>query len=220
MTEQRSKRDKIEALIGIGLGVLGLLLLGYFLWINPPGSRSTEAPGGRPAATSAAIPAPTEAAIELWSAYEQARTAARAEAEDAQLTSASTQWQATSEKALLSGPETWSFVFYSPAGKTVLDIVVNREGASVVNQTRVWDAPQFLSEEAWKEGPRDALLAFLAHDGRTFLEENPQAIVDLHLGSGETRNVRWNIVALNPQDQEVLALQIDAETMRISPLAP
>ncbi len=220
MTEQRSKRDKIEALIGIGLGVLGLLLLGYFLWINPPGSRSTEAPAGRPAATSAAIPAPTEAAIELWSAYEQAQAAARAEAEDARLTSASTQWQAASEKTLLSGPETWSFVFYSPVDKNVLDIVVNREGASVVNQTRVWDKPKILAEDAWKEGPRDALLAFLAHDGRIFLEENPQAIVDLHLGSGETGEVRWNIVALNPQNQEILALRVDAETMRISPLAP
>ena len=166
------------------------------------------------------MPAPTRTVVELWTAYEQAQAAARAEAEDVQLTSAATQWQEASEQALLTGSDQWSFVFYLPAENALLDVMVGGDGANVVNQTQVWDASEILTKGAWRTGPRDALLAFLAHDGRKFLDENSHAVVDLHLSVDEAGEPTWNIVALNPEGRSVLALRVDAETMQVSSLTP
>jgi hypothetical protein len=155
-----------------------------------------------------------QTSIELWDAYGQAQAAAQAQAEDVQLVSASTQWQTASEEAVLDGSTNWSFVFYSPEDGNSIDVTVNVGTAQVVNQTRVWVAPAALAEGAWQAGPREALLVFLAYGGRAFLDEHPQAIVDLHLADGETETV-WTVVALDPEDRSLFSLLIDAETSQV-----
>ncbi len=195
-----SKRFWLLALVGFGVACL--LLLGYLLWGEVLGLVPADAP-------------PTQVLIALWDAYGQARAVAQAEAEDAQLVSASTQWQEVSEQALLVGANNWSFTFYSPASSNVLDIVVSGGAARVVNQTRVWVAPKALAEGAWQEGPRDVLLVFLAYGGSVFLDEHPQAIVDLHLAEGDEGNPVWSIVALDAGDRGLLALLVDAETRQV-----
>jgi len=186
------------------MGGSGLLLVGYFLW------------GNVPILASPATPAPTQESIDLWDAYGQARTVAQAEAGDAQLVSASTQWQAASEDDLLGGADDWSFVFYSPVSGAALDIVTSGGAARVVDQTRVWVAPKTLTEGNWRAGPGDALLVFLAYGGRAFLAEHSQAIVDLHLSVRELGSPTWAIVALD-RDRNLFSLSVNAETGQVLP---
>jgi len=207
----KGKRDLLEALLGIGMGIGGLLLLAYFLWGDALGL-------GRPATDAASTLA--QEPIELWDACEQAQEAAWAEAGDARLVSASTQWQAVNEEMLMSGADDWSLLFYSPENGNVLDVVASGGTARVVNQTRVWVAPQVMDEGKWRAGPRDALLTFLAYGGRAFLQEHPQAIVDLHLGESDDAGPAWTIITLDASDQSVFALLIDAETGQVISTAP
>jgi len=206
-----NKRNLIEGLLGIGMGIGGLLLIAYFIWGDAPGL-------GLPMTDSA--PTLAQEPIELWDAREQAQEAAWSEAGDAHIVSASTQWQTVNEEILLAGADDWSFVFYSPEKETVLDVVVSNSTARVVNQTRVWVAPQTMIEGNWRAGPKDALLVFLAYGGRTFLEEHPNAIVDLHLARSDGASPVWAIVALDASDQSVFALLIDAETGQVISAAP
>jgi hypothetical protein len=201
------KRNWLRVLLVVGVAI-DLLLVGYVLYLL-----RGETPG------PAAAPTPTPVLIDLWDAYEQARAAVQAQAQDAQLVSASTQWQVVSEETLLDGASNWSFLFYSPASSDALDVVVNAGTAQVVNQTRVWIAPTAMAEGVWQAGPREVLLVFLAYGGRTFLDEHPQAVVDLHLAGGDEGGTVWIIVALDPglgdEEQSLLSLRIDAETRQV-----
>jgi len=189
-----------------GLGLAYLLLLGYLLLGNLLGLRS---------AATAASPAPTPEPVDLWDAYEQARAAARAQAQDAQLVSASTQWQTVSKGALSHGARNWTFVFYSPGDSRSLDVVVNAGVARVASQTQAWVVPSVLPESAWQTGPSDVLLAFLACGGRTFLDEHPHAAVDLHLARDRDGGPTWTVVALDVGDRSLLSMMVDAGTGQV-----
>lgn len=190
----------------VGLGIGYLLLLGYLFVGKVLGLQAT---------TTAASPTPTHARVALWDAYGQARAAAQAQAADAQLVSASTRWQAASGEALLNGASCWTFVFYAPSSGNALDVVVDAGVGRVVNQTQVWVAPDSLAEGAWQAGPRDALLVFLAYGGQVFLDEHPQAVVDLHLAEGDQGGPVWTVVALDAGGGGLFSLLIDGETRQV-----
>jgi len=194
-------------LIGMGIGYL--ILLGYMLQ-----SRNTAFTPEKMAS-----PEPTRVLIELWDAYEQARVVAQQQAEDAQLVSASTQWQGAEERALLEGAGDWAFVFYSPARGVSLDVVVSAGAARIVNQTRVWNDPNTMAEGAWQTGPRDAMLIFLARGGRAFLDEHPQAVVNLRLSENEQGDAVWDVVALALASEEhnrrLFSMQVNAKTNHV-----
>ena len=196
----KQKRTRLLVLPVVSLGIAYLLLLGYLLWGKSLGLTS---------ATAASL---TSTPVDLWDAYELAWAATRAEAPDAQLVSASTQWQTVSEDALLEGAGSWTFVFYSPQSSQVLDVVVNDDVARVLNRTQAWVVPLALTEANWRTGPRDALTAFLACDGRAFLDEHPEAVVDLHLMEDSGGGAVWSIVALDLGSRAVLSVVVDAET--------
>lgn len=196
----KEKRTRLLVLPVVSLGIAYLLLLGYLLWGKSLGLTS---------ATAASL---TPTPVDLWKTYEQARVAARTEAPDAQLVSASTQWQTVSEDALLEGAGSWTLVFYSPQSSQVLDVVVNDDVARVLNRTQAWVVPLALTEDNWRTGPRDALAAFLACGGRTFLDEHPEAVVDLHLTEDSGGGAVWSIVALDLGSHAVLSVVVDAET--------
>lgn len=200
------KRNWVVVLSVAVLGVGYLVLMAYLLW-----GRLLNGTAGE---TAVALP-PAPALVDLWDAYAQARGAAQAQAADAQLVSASTQWQTVDEEALLAGNSDWSFVFYSPERGRSLDLVVSAGGAQVVNQTQVWMAPRGMVEGAWRAGPEDALLVFLAYGGRAFLDEHPLAVVDLHLAAGDEGEPVWAIVALDPEGRGLLSLLVDAETRQV-----
>ena len=195
----------LELLVG-SLIAGGLLVVGYLVWRGVSGLRTAPAPSP---------PTTAQASIDLWDAYEQARTLAHSRAPDALLVSASTQWQSPDEKALLAGTNTWSFVFYSPGEESALDVGVSAGTAQMVKQTRVWVAPTPLAEGGWRAGPKDALLVFLAYEGRSFLDRHPEAMVDLHLSENDEGNPVWSIVALDTSDRGMMSVVIDAETGQV-----
>jgi hypothetical protein len=202
----KDKRNWLLALPVAGLGIGYLLLLGYLLFGNALGLRA--------AARSASL-TPTPPAVDLWDAYEQAQAVVQAQASDAQLVSASAHWHGASEDVLLGGPSNWTFVFYSPASNHSLDVVANAGVARVVNQAQVWVTPTAMAEDSWRAGPGDAILVFLACGGRAFLDEHPQAVVDLHLAGNDEGSPVWTIVALDPETRSLLSLLVDAETGQV-----
>lgn len=204
---RKKKANWLLSLPVAGLGIGCLLWLGYLLSGNRLGlEAATTGPS-----------TPTPASVDIWDAYGQACAAAQAQMPDAQLVSASAHWHEVSEDALLEGASNWTFVFHSPASSHSLDVVANAGGARVVNQTQVWVAPTVMAEGAWQAGPMDTLLAFLACGGRAFLNEHPQAVVDLHLAGDGGDSPAWTVVALDPEDRSVLSLLVDAETGQVLP---
>lgn len=192
-------------LITLALGCV--VLYGYLLW------RGDLSFGSVPSA-------PTGQENDLWQAYGYAYAAARAEADDARIVSASTQWQAPSERALFEETPRWTFVFYSSTDKVELDVVVDDDAGRVVNRTRVWNAPSLLTGALWRAGPDEALRVFLDDGGRGFLSTHPQAVVDLHLRAGDERSAVWNVTALDASDRSLISLRIDANRYEVLSRAP
>lgn len=202
------RRNRVEALLGVGLGVGGLLLVGALL-LNA--RLKASAPRG--------VLGPTEPVLELWAAHQLAR--AEVCAEDARLVSASTQWSEASEGRLLAGNGRWMFSFYSPVNRQQSHVLVGADlEARVVNQQGVATEPRALSGSRWQSGPQDALLAFLAYGGREFLEAHEKVTVDLHLGESEGQGPVWTVSALDGNGSGSLAVRVGAETQEILSVAP
>jgi hypothetical protein len=198
--------DRLLKVALLMLGIICLSLYGFLFWSDR--IATTPEPAAAP-------PSPGRESVDLWDAYKRARMTASASTRDAQPVSASTQWQAATEDALLAGADQWSFGFYGPGDKKAIDVVVTPDSESLVNQTRVWDAPAILREGAWQKGPRDALLVFLARGGREFLEKHPQAVVSMHLASSEEAGPLWDVAAVTMSDRSLVAVRIDADTLEV-----
>jgi hypothetical protein len=217
----RGGRNRTEALIGMGLLIISVpLMLLFFLSIYQNSQQQASAQDRTTVLLTSVPPTAEPEVIELWSAYEQARTAAQAQATDVQLVSASAQWQAANEKTLLAGSENWMFSFYSPASSQMVDVIVSAEKAWVVNQSQVGNAPPVLTEGDWSAGPRDVLLIFLAHGAREFLDIYPQTTVELHLARHKDGYPAWNIIALDSQARDSFAVLVNGDTMQTVSKAP
>jgi hypothetical protein len=217
----KGEGNRREALIGIVLLIvsvpLGLLLLSIY----QSGQQRAAAQDRMTTVVLTSVPPTAKPEmVELWNAYERARAAAQAKATDVQLVSASAQWQAANEEALLAGSENWTFSFYSPANSQMVDVVVGTEKAWVVNQSPTGKTPRVLTEGDWTVGPRDVLLVFLAHGAREFLDAYPQTTVELHLAQHENGHPAWNAVALDAQAQDSFAVLVNANTMQTLSKAP
>jgi hypothetical protein len=200
-------RRRILILLAAATGVFYLGLLAYLAF--------GDIPGLAPLGPSRPPPEPTSA-FELWNAYQAAYDEAQQAAPDAQLVSATTQWAGADEHTMLLGTDQWSFVFYSPSGSSVLDVVFWSGGTQVVNQTRVWSPPAVLGEEGrWREGPREPLLVALAYGGRDYIAAHPQAAVNVHLAAWGDGGVAWSIAALDVAEPTPFSVVIDAETMEV-----
>jgi len=209
------KRRRLLVALGVAVGLIYTLLLGYILLGDLPNPSQ-----GEPVAAQAPSGATAPAIVELWDACQQAHVVAQAAAADAELVSAATHWEGPDERTMLSGADSWSFVFYSPASGNVLDIVVGRGEARLVNQTRVWDVPEPLPDGAWQAGPEEPLLVFLACDGRSFLEAHPGALVDVRLAVDDAGRAAWSVVALDAADRSLLSVSVDAGSHEILSRSP
>ncbi|HDQ73888.1 MAG TPA: hypothetical protein ENN19_17595 [Chloroflexi bacterium] len=199
-------------LLSIGL-VLNLALVGGLVYLL----LQRRQPNPNPVAAARPRPVETEpAALNLWEAYEQALIAARVQANDVQLVSASTYWHVVDGQSPGEANGSWSFVFYSPSNSHSFDVVVDVDEAYVVNRARIWKAPDLLAPGRWQAGPKEALQVFFAYGGQSFIEDHhPQATIDLHLAAGADGKAVWSIVALDPAGGDPLAISIDAETWRV-----
>jgi hypothetical protein len=198
-----------------GIGLLGLsVLLALFFLSSLIGNQPSAAQEKRVEAVMTSVP-PTAgpANLGVWDGYGWAFGAAQAEASDAQLVSASAQWQAPQEDALLAGSDTWAFTFYSEARDRIIDVVVTTDGAWVVNQSEAGRAPALLTNGKWHEGPRDALLISLAHGVRDFMAAHPQATVELRLNQHDDGYPLWNVIAVDSQSRESFVVTVNAATM-------
>ena len=198
--------DRLLKLALLMLGIICLSLYAFLFWSNR--IATTPEPAAAP-------PSPGQDSVDLWDAYKRAQKAASASTRDAQPVSASTQWQAATESALLAGANQWSFGFYEPGDKKAVDVIVTPDSARLANQTSVWDAPATLGEGAWQQGPRDALLVFLARGGREFLQKHQQAVVSMHLANGEEAGPFWDVAAVTMGDRSLVAVRIHAETLEV-----
>ena len=77
-----------------------------------------------------------------------------------------------------------------------------------------------LAEGAWQAEPQDALQVFLAYGGQEFLDQHPQAVVNLHLAESEEEGPVWTIAALDPADRSLLSLAVSAETRQVLSVGP
>lgn len=204
-------RNRTETIIGIALIGFSLLIVGYLTW--QAGSKLQKA--GDPKKVKITVAPPTPSILEMWNAYKRAQEVAWQEAMDAQPVSATAQWQATTEEEALAGADNWVFTFYSPTEGQLIVIHVSADRAQAVHRTKMQAPPAQLAEGRWHEGPRDALLIFLANGGRDFMETHPEAVIDLHLGDYENRGPAWDILASDATSREVNQVVIDTETMRI-----
>lgn len=197
----------MERLLKMTLLVLAIMaasVYGYLFW------------GGRLARRSpGADPAPSQPSVELWDAYERAQVVAQTNATAAPAVSASAQWQRATPKGLLTGASQWSFKFYAAESAEIVHVVVGGEAARLAGRTSAPNAPTTLREGAWLDGPRDPLLVFLAHGGRDFLEKHREAVVSVHLAEVAAEGASWDVAALSTENGSVLAVCIDAETLKV-----
>jgi hypothetical protein len=216
---RRRAKNRMEGLVGICLLGLGALLALAFFSIYMDSPRLVAQERVAQVVMTSVPPTAAPEMLDLWDGYGRALAAAQAEAADAQLVSASAQWQSPEEEALLAGTEVWAFTFHSAAGGGLVDVVVTPYQATVVNQSLAGVAPDLLTYGKWHEGPRDALLIFLAHGGRDFLTAHPQAAVELHLNEYRDGYPAWNAIAVDAQSRESLTVTINAATMAMISVA-
>ena len=209
-------RNRIETIFGIALIGLSLLVVGYLTW--QAGNSLQKM--GEPKTVKITVAPPTPPTLEMWDAYERAQAAAWQAAPDARLVSATAQWQGATEKEMLAGADNWVFTFYSPKEGQLIVVHVSPEKAQAVHRTQMQVPPAQLAEGRWQEGPKDALLIFMANGGRAFMETHPGAVIDLHFGNYEGRGAAWDILASDTESREVVTVVIDAETMRILTHSP
>ncbi len=213
MSENKGRSKWFPILLSIGLA-LNLAMLGWLVYLLLQGRQVDS--NAAAAARERSI-AEEEAALDLWDAYAQALVAARTQADDVHLVSASTYWQVADGQSPAETNESWSFVFYSPSDSHSFDVVVDVDEAWVVKQARIWKAPDLLAPGRWQAGPKEALQVFFAYGGQSFVDNHhhPQATIDLHLAAGAGGKAVWTIVALDPAGGGPLAISIDAETRRV-----
>lgn len=209
-------RNRIETIFGIALIGLSLLVVGYLTW--QAGNSLQKM--GEPKTIKITVAPPTPSTLEMWAAYERAQAAVWQESPDTRLVSATAQWQGATEKEVLAGADNWVFTFYSPKEGQLIVVHVSPERAQAVHRTKMQVPPAQLATGRWQEGPKDALLIFMAHGGRAFMQAHPEAVVDLHFGDYEGRGPAWDVLASDAGSREVVTVVIDAETMRVLTHSP
>ncbi len=196
--------DRLLKMTLLVLAIVAVSLYGYLFW---GGRLARKSPG--------ADPAPPQQWVDLWDAYERAQVVVQENGTAAPAVSASAQWQRATPKGLLTGASQWSFKFYAAESAEIVHVVVAGEAARLAGRTSAADVPTTLKEGAWLDGPRDPLLVFLAHGGRDFLEKHREAVVSVHLAEVAAEGASWDVAALSTEDRSVLAVRIDAETLKV-----
>jgi hypothetical protein len=139
-----------------------------------------------------------------------AEEAARAWQSDAQLVSANASWRGLPPDELLTAEVSWSYTFFSPQARTVRVWSVTPQGAAAAETITANPNTRVLDFATWKVDSPQVLTTFLDHGGRGFLEENPEATVNLRLGpSEEGESSIWLAFGLSSSNRSTLTVQVD-----------
>ena len=187
--------------------------LGLFLVAIIVGALVMQAVRYQPATGQATIqPRPQSSPVltTAKAAYPAAETLARQWHDDAQLSRITAAWRQPTETELLTAQTSWAFYFYAPSVRETLIVSVTGQTA---HQTRIGPAVQIsavIPPNAWQVDSPQAMHHFLENGGREFLQEHPQAGVNLQLNVSDQGQVEWSVMGVSTPDQPTVLFFVNA----------
>lgn len=198
-----SKRTRTILLIVMSLlivSVYGLLLVLIL--------RQQSGPEIPPRQITTAPEEPLGTALEE---YPQAEAAARAWRDDVRLIGVNTAWGQPTEADLVAGPFAWSFQFFSPSAGQLYDVVITNAGVEGTPGQALETPPTSIEAAEWRVDSSEAVLHFLAHEGRAFLAEHHVTTVRLRLSAAiSPGRVVWMAAALSSTERTGMSILVDA----------
>ena len=147
-------------------------------------------------------------------AYAKAQQTAVEWQPDAVLLNAQATWpQGTTVTDLLQGETTWGFTFYSAAAEKIAIVSVVEDTAVVVTEGPHQQEAPILSATGWNLDSKDAIEAFLAAGGNSFMETAGVSTLTMALfADDQERNGRmeWQISLFSLQSNQALTVRLDA----------
>jgi hypothetical protein len=200
----RQKRLIILAMITLGVvaayAVVAVLVSGEQEAVDvSPATRVVQLPPNA---------APTAKAL-----YPQAEELARAWQGDAQLIGVVATWVRPAEPDLLTTQANWAFYFYSPASGEMFLVTADESGMAGAPDTTTGFSPVPIPPSAWPVDSAEALITFLDHGGRQFMNEQFVTTAQLRLSASlKPGKVVWMVAALSSTRRTAMSVVVDAST--------
>ncbi len=215
--------SRLEWILGIVLLVLLVVVIGLALslWLGPETNTASQLTGPEAVAAGYADDiAPTRSTPQQTAknAYVSAQKAARGWQEDAVLVSATATWpQGVKASDLVSGQETWGFIFYSPSKGTTAVVSVYQNEASLSPR----DTPrqmQLFDITTWQQDSSEIAQTFLNNGGYGFIEREGITVYSMTLSMNDPNGngrVEWLTSLLSTKNGNSLTMRIDAASGEI-----
>ena len=198
-----SKRTRTILLIAMSVMVVGVYGLLLVLILRQP-----SGPELPPRQVTATPEEPLGTALEE---YPRAEAAAQDWRDDARLVGLNTAWSQPTEADLIAGPFAWSFQFFSPSASQIYDVVITNAGVAGTPGQTLEMTPTTIEAAEWQVDSSEAVLHFLAHEGRAFLAESHVTTVRLRLSSAlSPGRVVWMVAALSSTERTGKSILVDA----------
>jgi len=170
---------------------------------------------------SSARRVPDKPGFTAQEALPSAQEAARAWQEDAQLVSANASWRGLPADELLEEEASWAFAYFSPGARALRVLQVTPEGAEEAETMDANPNAKVVDADSWHVDSGEVLSTFLQQGGRDFLQENPEATVNLRLGSTEDGgSLVWLAMGISSADKRTIVVQVDPVTGAVKSPAP
>ncbi len=204
----------------LGLVLLLLLIaaggLAVSLWRGSTGQPAApESPELALASELANDIAPTRSTPQQTAknAYVIAQQSAQAWQADAVLVSATATWpQGLQAADLMSGKETWGFVFYSPATKNTAVVSVS-DGVATLSPRTTQRQLSLFDVTSWQRDSAEATEIFLNNGGAGFIEREGITVYSMTLSMNNPNGngrVEWLMTLLSTQNGHSLTVRVDA----------
>ncbi len=147
-------------------------------------------------------------------AYATAQKTAADWQPDAQLMTAQATWPQGATAALLKQGETsWAFTFYSPDAEQIAIFSVVEDKVNLVSQGDHQQTGPLLSASGWNLDSQDAIEAFLAAGGNTFLANGGVSTLTMALLANDVEGngrLEWQISLFSTQTGQSFTMRLDA----------
>jgi hypothetical protein len=167
------------------------------------------------------VVAPEEPLGTALEEYPRAEEAARAWRDDVRLVGLNAAWSQPAEAELVAGPFAWSFQFFSPSAGQIFDVVITNAGVEGTPGQALETTPTSIEADEWRVDSSEAVLHFLAHEGRAFLAESHVTTVRLRLSAAlSPGRVVWMVAALSSTERTGMSILVDAFSGDVEPAQP